>query len=57
MGSILLEHAARPVVASEVDAVHAAFTERMIGYYRTAPDVREVLGAAAVFAELRARRV
>jgi phosphonatase-like hydrolase len=54
---ILLTHAGRPTTDAEVDALHAAFTERMIGYYRTAPDVREVPGAAAVFADLRAKGV
>lgn len=54
---ILLLHAERPIVESEVDALHAAFTARMIEYYRTAPEVREVPGAAGVFAELRARGV
>jgi phosphonatase-like hydrolase len=54
---ILLQHARRPATDADVEALHAAFTARMIEYYRTAPEVREVPGAAAVFAELRARGV
>lgn len=54
---ILLNHAGRPATDADVDALHTAFTARMIDYYRTAPDVREVPGAAAVFAELRAKGV
>ena len=50
---ILLAHAGRPVVAAEVDALHAAFTERLIEHYRTG-DVREIPGATAAFAALRA---
>lgn len=53
----LLTHAGRATTDAEADALRAAFTARMTGHYRTSPDVREVPGAAAVFAGLRARGV
>jgi phosphonatase-like hydrolase len=42
-----------PPTIENIDALHADFTRRMCDHYATSPDVREVPGAAAVFAELR----
>ncbi|MGL4554983.1 MAG: phosphonatase-like hydrolase [Gemmataceae bacterium] len=39
--------------AGDVAAIHADFVRRMIDFYRTSPDIREVPGAAAAAAELR----
>jgi phosphonatase-like hydrolase len=36
-----------------IDAIHADFTRRMCAFYETDPGVREIPGAAAVFAALR----
>jgi len=41
----------------EVVAVHADFQRRMIGFYRSHPDVREVPGASDLFRTLRSRGV
>jgi phosphonatase-like hydrolase len=54
---ILLEHdskpgRARPTV-EQINAIHEDFTKRMCAYYATDPAVREIPGAAAVFAALR----
>lgn len=40
-----------------VDRVHAAFLQKMIEFYESDPDVREVSGAGLVFADLRSRGV
>jgi phosphonatase-like hydrolase len=37
----------------QIDAIHEDFTKRMCDYYATDPAVREIPGAAAVFATLR----
>jgi phosphonatase-like hydrolase len=53
---ILLDQADQERVASSaanIEAMHDDFTRRMCEYYATSPDVREVPGAAAVFAALR----
>jgi len=52
--SLLLTHFGQPAGPAEVAPVHADFVRRMKGHYATHPDVREMPGAAAVFAELRA---
>jgi phosphonatase-like hydrolase len=49
----LLSAAGRAAGAREVDAIHADFARRMMSHYRTDPAVREIPGAAKVFAELR----
>src|SRR5262245_15800404 len=53
---ILLEQFGRPhgvgPTIEIIDALHADFTRRMCDYYAMSPDVREVPGASAVFAEL-----
>jgi phosphonatase-like hydrolase len=41
----------------DVSAVHGDFQRRMLEYYRSSPEVREVEGAAAVFAALRGRGI
>jgi phosphonatase-like hydrolase len=50
----LLSAAGRSLNAAEVEAIHADFVGRMNRYYATDPSVREIAGASAVFAELRA---
>lgn len=50
---LLLASAGRCLPAGEVDAIHDDFVERMCAYYASDPSVREISGAAAVFAELR----
>lgn len=39
--------------AKNIDAIHDDFTRRMIAYYATAPDVREIPGAGEAFLKLR----
>jgi phosphonatase-like hydrolase len=51
----LLEARGQRADGKRVDAVHRDFEARMLEYYRGSPEVREVEGAAAVFAELRRR--
>lgn len=55
---ILLEAFGRPIgvppSAAAIDAIHAEFTRRMCDYYATDPAVREIPGASATFATLRA---
>ncbi len=52
---ILLAEAGRATSSeTEVEAIHADFVRRMTDYYSTAPDIREVPGATAAFASLRA---
>jgi phosphonatase-like hydrolase len=43
--------------SARVQAIHADFQARMIEYYKTSPDVREVEGAEAVFRALRSKGV
>jgi phosphonatase-like hydrolase len=54
---ILLEHVGRPrgvtPSAEQVNVIHDDFTSRMRSYYASDPAVREIPGAAAVFAALR----
>jgi phosphonatase-like hydrolase len=54
---ILLEEFGRPRGVSpspeNISALHEDFTRRMCQYYATAPEVREIPGAAGVFAALR----
>lgn len=54
---ILLEQFGRPrglpPTDENIDAIHDEFTRRMCDYYASDPGVREIPGAAAVFAELR----
>jgi len=50
---ILLIEAGREPAPAAIDAIHADFVKRMRTYYATSPDIREVPGAAAVFAALR----
>jgi phosphonatase-like hydrolase len=54
---VLLTALGRPAGAAEVDIVHTDFVSRMISYYATDPGVREIPGAAAAFAQLRAAGV
>jgi phosphonatase-like hydrolase len=42
---------------ARIDAIHADFQARMIEYYKTSPDVREVPGAGDVFKDLRSRGI
>jgi phosphonatase-like hydrolase len=49
----LLERHREPPSAETINAIHEDFTRRMRDYYATDPEVREVPGAAAAFAELR----
>jgi phosphonatase-like hydrolase len=44
-------------LARRVDAIHADFVTRMIEYYRTASDVREIPGASDLFRRLKAAGV
>jgi phosphonatase-like hydrolase len=50
---MLLTRSGRTPADAEVAAIHADFVRRMIDYYRTSPEVREVPGAAAAIAKLR----
>jgi len=50
---ILLTAAGKPINEDEVHAIHEDFTKRMSEYYATDPAVREIPGAADVFATLR----
>jgi phosphonatase-like hydrolase len=54
---VILETVGRPAGPAEVEAVHDAFMARMCDYYATDPAVREIPGAAAAFARLRAAGV
>lgn len=54
---VILETVGRPAAPADVDPVHADFVERMKRYYATDPAVREITGAAAAFARLRAAGV
>ena len=47
----------RPIIAAEVDAIHADFVARMNRYYETELKVREIAGTSAVFTQLRAAGV
>src|SRR5262245_1137494 len=49
----LLTGAGRVDLLAEVDRIHADFVARMRHHYATHPEVGEMPGAAAVFAELR----
>jgi phosphonatase-like hydrolase len=49
---ILLASAGRSPTEAEINAVHEDFVHRMRDHYATAPSVREVPGATAVFAVL-----
>jgi phosphonatase-like hydrolase len=42
---------------SEVDSIHDRFLKRMIQYYQTHPDVREIPGAKEVFQQLKAANI
>lgn len=46
-----------PPSQAEVDAAHANYQRRIIEHYRTGPNVREMTGATALFATLRAAGV
>lgn len=54
---LLLAAAGRPVTEAVVGEVHDDFVRRMKQYYATSPDVREIPGASAAFAALRAAGV
>ncbi len=54
---VILEAVGRPAAPADVNPVHAAFVARMRDYYATDPAVREIPGAAAAFARLRAAGV
>ncbi len=49
----LLSAGGRIVKEADVERIHADFVERMMRYYATDPAVREIPGAAHVFAQLR----
>ena len=49
----LLEGHGRDELLPQVEAIHAAFVSRIIGYYRDDPSVRAVEGAVQTFARLR----
>lgn len=53
----LLMVAGEPAGEDRVALIHADFKQKMIEYYRTCPDVREVPGAAETFQLLRSRGV
>jgi phosphonatase-like hydrolase len=44
----------REELADQLDAIHQDFVARMVHWYQTDPDVREVPGAATTFGKLRA---
>ena len=50
---MLTEREGRAPEAGRVRAIYQDFEAKMLDYYRTSPQVREVEGAAGVFAELR----
>jgi phosphonatase-like hydrolase len=50
----LIEGHGRDDLLPMIDSIHADFAARMRRWYRDSPDVREVPGAAATFASLRA---
>jgi phosphonatase-like hydrolase len=50
---ILLTHSGHSTSDAEINAIHDDFVERMSMYYRTAPSIHEIPGAAPVFAVLR----
>ncbi len=50
---LLLAAAGRTIDPEEVEAIHTSFVARMNRHYATDPNVREIAGASAVFAELR----
>jgi len=54
---ILLDQFGRPhglpPTPETIDSIHKDFTRRMCDYYATSPEVREIPGASAAFAELR----
>lgn len=50
----LLELHGRDASKERVEQIHADFLDRMMTYYRTAPEVREVPGAGETFRRLRA---
>ena len=54
---ILLAHSGRSLAEAEVQAIHDDFVRRMSHYYEVDPSVREVPGAAAVFAALRQKGI
>ncbi len=49
--------AGRTLTEAELNATHADFVARMTRYYKEDPAVREIPGAAEVFAELRRRGI
>jgi phosphonatase-like hydrolase len=51
--SLLEQHQGRRADPARVDAVHRDFESRMLEYYRSGPEVKEVEGAEEVFRELR----
>jgi phosphonatase-like hydrolase len=50
---LLESRGSRAPGASQVGAIHDDFQHRMMEFYRSSPEVKEVSGAAAVFRELR----
>ncbi len=54
---VILETVGAAATPERVDAIHTDFVARMTDYYATSPEVREVPGAAAAFAQLRAAGV
>jgi phosphonatase-like hydrolase len=51
---VLLKAASRPDDEATVRELHDDFTRRMIDYYRTSTDIREIPPATQLFAKLRA---
>jgi phosphonatase-like hydrolase len=49
----LLSASGKPFGPADIEVVHADFVARMKRYYAESPEVREIAGAGAVFAELR----
>ena len=55
--SILTDIRGSAPTEEEVLRIHADFQNRMVEYYRTSPQVKEIAGASALFRELKSRGV
>lgn len=53
----LIESVGESADKTRIDDIHREFQSRMIEYYRSSPDVKEVSGAAEVFKSLRSRGI
>ena len=51
---VLMEEAGLDPTVEQIDTIHRRFRERMLDYYRTDPDVKEVEGASDLFRTLKA---